>query len=45
MLKATRGNIVVGGESDEDERYIAPTVVTDVATDDELMKVSHCLCL
>jgi aldehyde dehydrogenase (NAD+) len=29
--------VVVGGESDEDDRYIAPTVMTDVTMDDPVM--------
>ncbi|XP_057717007.1 aldehyde dehydrogenase family 3 member B1 isoform X3 [Corythoichthys intestinalis] len=37
LLKKTNGTIIVGGESDPKEKYIAPTVV-DVAEDDILMK-------
>ena len=40
LLQRTRGKVVLGGESDEGSRYISPTVVTDVANDDELMQAS-----
>ena len=29
--------VVVGGDTDEDDRYIGPTIMTDVATDDPIM--------
>jgi aldehyde dehydrogenase (NAD+) len=38
LLKATKGTIVVGGETDEDKKYIAPTIVRDVKPDDSLMQ-------
>ena len=31
------GNVVVGGETDADSRYISPTVITDVSFDDPVM--------
>ena len=37
MLDATRGKIVIGGERDLEDLYIAPTVVTDVTAEDSLM--------
>ncbi|XP_022071089.1 aldehyde dehydrogenase family 3 member B1 [Acanthochromis polyacanthus] len=37
MLGKTSGKVVVGGESNQEEKYIAPTVVVDVAEDDVLM--------
>ncbi|XP_077590838.1 aldehyde dehydrogenase family 3 member B1 isoform X2 [Stigmatopora nigra] len=37
LLKKTNGTIVVGGEGDHEDKYLAPTVV-DVAEDDILMK-------
>jgi aldehyde dehydrogenase (NAD+) len=33
----SRGRIFVGGKTDKDERYIAPTVVQDVSPDDPVM--------
>lgn len=38
LLEATKGQVVVGGESDASERYIAPTIITNVAADDKLME-------
>lgn len=40
LLKGTKGNIELGGSSDEGTRYFPPTIVTDVTLDDALMKVS-----
>ncbi|KAG6818812.1 hypothetical protein H0H93_001417 [Arthromyces matolae] len=37
LLDNTKGTVVIGGESDEATKFIAPTVVTDVKTDDSLM--------
>lgn len=37
LLGKTSGKVVVGGESNEEDKYIAPTVVVDVAEDDALM--------
>ncbi|KAJ8254225.1 hypothetical protein COCON_G00208370 [Conger conger] len=37
MLKKSAGKVVIGGQSDEQERYIAPTVLVDVPEDDVLM--------
>ena len=31
------GNIVTGGKTDRDKRYIAPTILDDVSLDDEIM--------
>ncbi|KAI6652544.1 hypothetical protein LOD99_4329 [Oopsacas minuta] len=36
MLDNTKGEIVLGGERDIDERYLAPTIVKNVKTDDSL---------
>ena len=36
-MKASKGQVVVGGESDDSERYIAPTIITGVTKDDKLM--------
>ena len=38
LLSRTRGQVVMGGESDDSERYIAPTVVTGVTAEDSLME-------
>ncbi|XP_008283961.1 aldehyde dehydrogenase family 3 member B1 [Stegastes partitus] len=37
LLGKTSGKVVVGGESDQEDKYIAPTVVVDVPEDDVLM--------
>lgn len=37
LLDATRGTIVFGGQVDPERKYIVPTVVKDVQTDDALM--------
>ncbi|KZP16899.1 NAD-aldehyde dehydrogenase [Athelia psychrophila] len=38
MLDGTKGRIVLGGETDEAERFIAPTIVRDCTVDDSLMQ-------
>lgn len=38
LLESTSGNIVHGGQSEESERYIAPTIVTNVTAEDALME-------
>lgn len=38
VLEQSQGQVVLGGESDASERYIAPTIVTNVKGDDQLMK-------
>ena len=37
LLKSTAGVVVYGGELDRDRKYIKPTIVRDVMTDDSLM--------
>ncbi|EJD01020.1 aldehyde dehydrogenase [Fomitiporia mediterranea MF3/22] len=37
MLDDTKGEIVIGGETDEAQKYIAPTVVKNVSPEDMLM--------
>ena len=37
LLDATKGTVVLGGETDVADKYIAPTVVKDVMGDDALM--------
>jgi aldehyde dehydrogenase (NAD+) len=38
LLEGNEDNIAVGGQADEDERYIAPTVVRDVSVDSKIMR-------
>ncbi|KAK5913423.1 hypothetical protein CgunFtcFv8_007957 [Champsocephalus gunnari] len=38
LLKRSKGKVVMGGESNEESKYIAPTVLVDVAEDDALME-------
>lgn len=38
LLDNTNGTIVVGGATDADKNYIAPTIVKDVKSDDSLMR-------
>jgi len=38
LLDNTTGDIVIGGEMDEETKYIAPTVVKDVSGGDSLMR-------
>lgn len=37
LLSNSKGKVVLGGESDASQRYIAPTVVRDVQLGDSLM--------
>ncbi|THU84797.1 NAD-aldehyde dehydrogenase [Dendrothele bispora CBS 962.96] len=37
LLKNTKGTVVLGGETDEATKFIAPTVIKDVKPDDALM--------
>ncbi|XP_076609634.1 aldehyde dehydrogenase family 3 member B1 [Chaetodon auriga] len=38
LLKESSGKVVFGGESNQEDKYIAPTVLVDVAEDDALMQ-------
>jgi len=38
LLSSTQGKIEVGGQTDRDDLYIAPTVITEVSEDEALMK-------
>ena len=38
LLDTTKGKVVIGGKSAAEEKFMAPTVVTDVELDDPLMK-------
>lgn len=38
MLSLTSGKVVLGGETDRDERYVAPTIVANVKANDSVMK-------
>ena len=37
LLNGTKGHVAVGGETSKDQRYIAPTLVENVAASDSLM--------
>jgi len=37
LLQATKGTVVCGGDSNESQKFVAPTIVRDVKTDDSLM--------
>ena len=39
LLDQTKGKVVFGGQVDPEDKYMSPTVVTDVTLDDALMKV------
>ena len=41
LLNETRGTVVFGGQVDAERKFIVPTVVRDVKTDDALM--SECV--
>ncbi|KIJ55049.1 hypothetical protein M422DRAFT_24904 [Sphaerobolus stellatus SS14] len=38
LLKRTKGKIIYGGDTDPEDKYIAPTIVVDVDWDDALME-------
>jgi len=42
LLEGSSGNVVLGGQSDRDDLYIAPTVITDVDPDDPIMQEEVC---
>ena len=37
LLDNTKGKVILGGETDETQKFIAPTVVQDVTPEDSLM--------
>ncbi|KAF8623849.1 hypothetical protein AX15_006169 [Amanita polypyramis BW_CC] len=37
LLDATKGTIVIGGETNEEKKYIAPTIIKDVVEGDSLL--------
>ena len=39
LLKQTKGKVAFGGKSDPNDKFLSPTVVSDVKLDDALMKV------
>ncbi|KAK7060129.1 Hexadecenal dehydrogenase [Paramarasmius palmivorus] len=41
LLQNTKGRIVLGGEVDEADKYIAPTIVADVSVEDSLMSEDY----
>ena len=38
MLQSTKGKILAGGDTDQADKYIAPTIVSGVSPDEPLMK-------
>ncbi len=38
MLRGTEGEVLVGGDIDYTENYLAPTIVVNVKKDDALMQ-------
>jgi aldehyde dehydrogenase (NAD+) len=40
LLKGTKGTIAIGGETDESQKYMSPTIVKDVPFNDSLMSES-----
>ena len=39
LLKQTEGKVAFGGKTDPSDKFLSPTVVSDVKLDDALMKV------
>ena len=39
MLSMTNGKVVIGGRSNNDDKFLEPTVITDVGLDDAIMQV------
>ena len=37
-MKSTSGKVAFGGQTDDESRYIAPTLLTDVSPDDKIMQ-------
>jgi len=37
-MKSTSGKVAYGGQIDDESRYIAPTLLTDVSPDDKIMQ-------
>lgn len=37
LLDNTKGTVVIGGETDRETKYVAPTIVRNVGPDDALM--------
>ena len=37
-MNSTSGTVASGGETDEESRYIAPTLIKDVSPDDKIMQ-------
>ena len=38
LMNSTSGTVASGGETDEESRYIAPTLIKDVSPDDKIMQ-------
>ena len=39
MLSMTNGKVVIGGRSNNDDKFLEPTVITEVGLDDAIMQV------
>jgi acyl-CoA reductase-like NAD-dependent aldehyde dehydrogenase len=42
LISSTTGKVVVGGEGNQEERFIPPTIIADVSPTDPIMQV--CIC-
>ena len=42
LLDTAGGEIVVGGQTDRDTKYIAPTIIRNVSPDAKVMQVRRC---
>jgi len=42
MLNNSSGKVVVGGKTDEQSKFISPTLVVDVKLDDSIMQDEVC---
>ena len=39
LIEGSKGTVAYGGDTDEQTRYIQPTLITDVTPDEKLMQV------
>ena len=39
LIEESKGTVAYGGDTDEQTRYIQPTLITDVTPDEKLMQV------
>ena len=38
LLDTTKGTVVLGGDADRETKYVAPTIIRNVSSDDSLMR-------